>query len=334
MPAFGALDPVQHRADQGRLRGRVLLPVVVAAALQPAIAQRLPRPHGPAHVAAFAVDRDTLVRPHLAARRRRRVGLARGAAAAAQQGAEAAGEVDRRQQVVGGVMGARVWLQALRAGGLRQHRGGARRTGEGEHRLQAMGSLISAVHAAAGVDEAHLAEGALRHQALQPAARGVIVKLMVDRHLQRGGARQGRQRGAVGAVDGDRLLHDRGRDAGGRHLLQHLQPRARRGVDVHHVGPLAGQHLAVVAVAGGNPVVGGQPVPGSGGARRHRHQPGARLVAVGQRVVARAGAARADDHAPVAAAHDLLIVACLGGGAPRLPGVSAGGAVAGGGTAP
>ena len=204
----------------------------------------------------------------------------------------------------GGVVGARRGLQAVRAGGLRQHRGRPRRPGEGEYRLQAVSSLVGGVHAAAGVDAAHLTEDAVRNQALQAAARGVIVELVVDRDLQRGGARKGGQRGAVGAVDGDRLLHDRRRHPGRGHLLQHLQPDAGRGVDVHHVGPFAGQHFPVVVVARGYPVVGRELVTRLGGARRHRHQPGARLVAVGQRMVARAPAAGADDHAPIVAAHN------------------------------
>ena len=174
MPVVRVLDPVQHRADQGRLRRPVLLPVVVAPALQPAVAQRLPGPHAPDRVAALAVDGDALVRPHLVAGGGRRVRLARGAAAAAQHGTQAAAEVDRRQQVVGGVVGPRRRLQAVRAGGLGKHCRGTRLAGEGERRLQAVGSLVGTVHATAGVDEAHLAESAVGDQALQGggAARG------------------------------------------------------------------------------------------------------------------------------------------------------------------
>ena len=254
-------------------------------------------------MAALAVHRDALVRPHRLARGVRRFRQARGAAAAAQHGAQAAGEVDRRQQVIGGEVIARRRLQAAGPGRLPEHRGRTRATGEREHRLQGVRALVGGVHAGAGIDQAHRADGPVRDQALQALARGVVVELVVDRHLQRRVARERGQRGAVGAVDGDRLLDDRRRHAGGRDLLQQLQARVGRGIDVHHVGPFAGQHLAVVVVARGDSVGVGQLVPRRRGARRYRHQLRAPLVPIRQCMMARPPAAGANEHTPIVARH-------------------------------
>ena len=280
-----------------------MLPVVVRAVLQAPVQQRFPRPHGPGHVAAFAIHGDALVAPHRLARVGRGIRQPRRAGTAAQHGAQAALKVDRRQQVVGGEVVARRRLQAFRAGRLPEHRRRLRAAGEGEHRLQGVRALVGGVHAGAGVDEAHPADGAVRDQALQAPARGVVVELVVDRHLQRRGARERGQRRAVGPVDGDRFLDDRRRHPGGRDLLQQLQARVGRRVDVHHVGPLAGQHLAVVVVARGDAVGIGQLVPLVHGTCRHRHQLRAPLVAIRQRMVPRPPAAGADDHTPIVACH-------------------------------
>ena len=248
------------------------------------------------HEAARSVDGDALVRVHAVAAHPWRL------RAALQSRRDAVIEVDGRQATVGCQVLARCGAQALGAGELGEdavrHAGGM----EGADRLQCVRALVGQVQTGAGVDETHLADGAVHDPLLQQRPAGLEVQLVVDGDLhRRRPARPVPHGGEVLAVDGQRFLHQQRRYSRLGGGFENFQANIRWRVHVHEIGLLPGHHLAVVGVPRRYAEFGTELGDFLRVARRHRHEAAPVDVCVGLGVTAGAATADADDGCPVVA---------------------------------